>query len=299
MPRITHILCPVDLSDCSRAAISRAVELRKATGARLTLLSVLPPPPEFLAPYCGASADAESEPTGGPMSGSAAGSQPGVVVLTSEAPNAAPEIAAQADHLAADLIVMGRNGRPALERLFLGSVAKEVIRRARIPVLVVPSKPASVSAGDEHEILCAVDFTECSRAALVQAVDLASALGHRLSVLHVVPPVVVADTDMALPADALRVHAAAEREAAHELTSLVTPHKSAGPRIVELVRTGAAPAEIVAAAVERHAWLIVLGTHGRTAVQRLLFGSTTNRVVHEARCAVMTVPGAARAMAAA
>jgi nucleotide-binding universal stress UspA family protein len=308
MPRIAHILCPVDLSDCSRAAIARALELQKATGARLTIFSVLTPPPddvatsvgpETLTPFRCLTPDPDLLEREVRSIAGVSRSEPAIAVLTSKAPDAGPEIAALADHLSADIIVVGRNGRSALGLFFLGSVAEDVISRARVPVLVVPSRTTTEEPAATLEILCAVDFSERSKAALAQAIGLAAILGQRLSVLHVVPPVVVGDADMVLPASALEVHEAGEREAARQLATLVASQAPPGLAVAELVRTGVAPVEIAATAAERHAWLIVVGTHGRTAVQRLLFGTTTNRVIRDARCAVMTVPGPVRVTAAA
>jgi nucleotide-binding universal stress UspA family protein len=191
--------------------------------------------------------------------------------------------------------------RPLGARSVLSGIGRRRRHQARkgSSVLVVPSRAVAGEPADASEILCAVDFSECSKEALRQAMELGTTLGHRLTVLHVVPPVVVGDADIVLPVEVIGVHEAGEREAGRELANLLASEAPPGLAVTELVRTGAAPVEIVAAAAARHAWLIVVGTHGRTAVQRILFGSTTHRVLREARCAVMTVPEPVRATAAA
>src|SRR5690606_34769986 len=98
---------------------------------------------------------------------------------------AAPAILQYARDQEMDLVVMGTHGRRGLRRLFLGSVAEEVVRLSVCPVLTVHAGPIRSEAlfGD---ILVPIDFSPHSKAALRAAASLAPELGASLDLLHVV-----------------------------------------------------------------------------------------------------------------
>lgn len=121
-----------------------------------------------------------------------------------------------------------------------------------------------------RQIVFATDYSDISQAAGRAAADLARHFRARLHVIHVVPPV----TDPGPPG--------ALGEVAADL----------GPDLdVVMATLGGLPAREIVAYAQRHgAWLIVLGTHGRTGVSRMLLGSVAEAVVRRARCPVLTVP---------
>ena len=86
---------------------------------------------------------------------------------------------------AADLIVMGTHGRGGFQHLVLGSVTERVLRRAVCPVLTVPPRAQSTSRLTFRRLLCAIDFSESSMAALRFALSLAQESEARLTMLHV------------------------------------------------------------------------------------------------------------------
>ncbi len=119
-------------------------------------------------------------------------------------------------------------------------------------------------------ILVATDFSGLATDAVGVAADYARRLGGRLHVLHVAWPDVGPDTRATL-----------ERMA----------HDASGGAGIGAVRSGLIPAsEIVRYADEHAIDLIVVGTHGRTGVSRVLLGSVAERVVRTAACPVLTVP---------
>ena len=97
------------------------------------------------------------------------------------------EILAQAERLRVDLIVMGTHGRTGFQRLLLGSVTDKVLRTARQPVLTVgaPAGEQDTTAAFKG-ILCAIDFSECSIAALTYAVSLADGADAHLDAVNVI-----------------------------------------------------------------------------------------------------------------
>jgi nucleotide-binding universal stress UspA family protein len=204
--------------------------------------------------------------------------------------HAAAEILRMADETAADLIVLGTHGRTGLSWLLTGSVATSVMRRAPCPVLALHASNNPRNVEQPPTILHPSDFSDNSEAALRIARQLARDLGARLTVLHVAP----FDTyvqEMAVPVD-LSLY----REELEEMRRRVD-----GPDLkypVELrLRQGEAPDEIIRTASELVNGLIVMGTHGRTGMGRLLFGSVTEFVLPRASCPVLAVKSPDRAWA--
>jgi nucleotide-binding universal stress UspA family protein len=144
---IRTILCPTDFSDHSEDAFQVACALARDYGARLIVLHVLyavKPP----------GADGDAEQGGSPWPEDYQDSlREKLARLRSSYPavrlehrlregGAAEEILSMADEYRCDLIVMGTHGRTGLDRVLMGSVAEEVLRRARCPVLAVKHPPA-------------------------------------------------------------------------------------------------------------------------------------------------------------
>jgi nucleotide-binding universal stress UspA family protein len=99
----------------------------------------------------------------------------------------------------ADLLVMGTHGRSGFEQLLLGSVTEKVLRKASCPVLTVPRRhPDAVPETPVlfKEILCPVDFSDCSMRALNHAMSLAQEADAHLTVLHVMASEVEHTPDM-------------------------------------------------------------------------------------------------------
>lgn len=133
-------------------------------------------------------------------------------------------------------------------------------------------------------LLCPTDFSECAQVALPVARALARDYGAKLVLLHVRarPPAVVGEfgalpTEPGEPEEAVRTN----------LRRLV-PADFKGP-VELLVRDGDAAAEILRVAQETRCDMIVLGTHGRSGLGRLLFGSVAEAVLREAPCPVLTI----------
>jgi universal stress protein A len=140
------------------------------------------------------------------------------------------------------------------------------------------------------EICCAVDFGDPSRAAMEEAVDLAARFEADVTLVHVVLPPTQAASDVLVSSRGI-----AEARAEEEVEALAQWHAAAERRAGRPVRwrvlTGDPAAEIVRYAREQHCDLLVVGTHGRTGVRRLVLGSVAERVVRESPCAVLVVHG--------
>ena len=196
MATITQILCPIDFSEFSRHALVRAAALANAHGASVTALHVVPIPPRF-APFpvafevpvaFGLTPEQLASLKRGLVEFVQGDSSLGVPIETEvvEAPIVHSEIVAQATRLRADLIVMGTHGRSGFERLLLGSVTEKVLRTARQPVMTVGGADNSISTGAFGRILCGIDFSECSFAALEYALTLAGAASGQVTAVNVI-----------------------------------------------------------------------------------------------------------------
>ncbi len=129
------------------------------------------------------------------------------------------------------------------------------------------------------------------RHGVARAAQLARLLGARVVCLHVVEPVVpaVGWTPIAEPLPVADVGEQLEDSAARELPRFARCEEFDGLDVEDLIARGEAASEIVRVAGERRADLIVISSHGRTGLGRILFGSTAESVVRHAPCPVLVV----------
>jgi nucleotide-binding universal stress UspA family protein len=199
------------------------------------------------------------------------------------------EIATYAAEIGADLLVMVSRGRHGLTQKMLGSVAERVIRLVTCPVLTVP--PASEGFDPRH-VMVATDLSPCSDRALPVARFLADTCEATFSLLHVLPPRgrPGALPDTGPPPTMTEEYWSHLRESAKgDLEERSEPLGNALSIELELTEARDPGAEIVDRADREGVDLIVVGTRGHTGVTRLLLGSTAEKVVREADCAVLTV----------
>jgi universal stress protein A len=142
-----------------------------------------------------------------------------------------------------------------------------------------------------RNVLSAIDFSECSRRALETAVALAVQHEARLTLLHVVQAPFVSE----LGDDAWRTFAPASQQASKALLQWAERARQGGVRdVAHLEMTGTPWECITDKARELGSDLIVLGTHGRAGIDRLLLGSVAERVVRHAPCSVLVVRAAGK-----
>ena len=154
-----------------------------------------------------------------------------------------------------------------------------------------------------ERILCPVDFSEFSHHALAYATAMASWYGARVTVLHAhflgVPPWVLASETGFSGTEAQRLSAAHRAQLTTELQRFAATVGTSDVEVDFIVDEGDEPAAtIVRASETTHADVIVLGTHGRSGVGRIVLGSVTEHVLHLAPCPVLAVPPRASAAAA-
>lgn len=201
--------------------------------------------------------------------------------VESEVRNGPParEILTYADDANVDLIVCGTHGRTGVRRLVAGSVATTVVREASVPVLTVNRtiEPTDPSIDD---VLVATDGRPGVETAIEHALDLAESLGASVRALSIVD-----DTDTSLPSVLDVFESRAE-------TAVAEVERRAAERGVEStssVEHGHPSRKIVAVATDADVDLVVMGTESRSGLERVAFGSCSQRVVATAPVPVITV----------
>jgi nucleotide-binding universal stress UspA family protein len=273
------ILVCTDGSPDSEGAITAALQMAKTTGSTIFLLEVL----LFLAGYELQSPDTLAPPLVNLElmqvqetaarerleTRKAEAAEEGVTleprVLT--ASSAYEGILETAGEIQPDLIIMGRHGYTGLTRLLMGSVTARVIGHRPCHVLVVPQ---GVRLSFER-LLIASDGSPYSEAAWNEALTLARTMGSTLI------GVAVATSDRDIPA----------------VTGVVRELEAAaaaqGVTLETMIPMGRPEEGIVKAAEFKQVSLIIVGSHGRTGLKRLLMGSVAERVIGHAKCPVLVV----------
>lgn len=292
MSRFAHILCPVDFSDISQHALDHAAAIAQRDHARLTVLYVfanLPAmdvPPLVLSP-------ADRERIRVDLQRMCAKVPPAVQVdlRVLEAERVHRTILAEQAASGADLLVLGTHGRSGFQHLVLGSITEKVIRQAGCPTLVVPPRAPDLRPDAPirtARILCPIDFSESSKKAFAEARALALATGARLTALAVVDIAYeLRDSAMLANIDVEAIARTTESETRRRLDELVGRDTSS---IEAVVASGSAPVTVLERAAQEGSDLIVMGVHGRGALDLGLFGSTTHQVIRRATCPVLIVP---------
>lgn len=293
MSKLERILVPVDFSDHSQKALRFAVQIAKATHAKLDLLHSHTPPLGTVTPYDYAlpaavlaelRAEAEKQ-LAETLAQAKAQDAEAESHLSDGHPTSA--ICDAAERLASDLIVMGTHGHSGLKHLLLGSVTESVIRRVTCPVISVPHTKSDTDR-PIRTILVPVDFSVHAEHALDWAIRFAKVFDARIHLLHSYPVNVgsVSPYGPALPSE----YTLALRQAAEEKISEWADKITAKDIAVETELSQIFPSEIITQVAEKvDADLIAMGTRGLTGLKHILLGSVAERTLRAAPCPVMTI----------
>jgi universal stress protein A len=138
-------------------------------------------------------------------------------------------------------------------------------------------------------ILHPTDFSETALTAEAQAIAMARALGAELLIIHVASDGMLYGETTFGRAELERVYEAQRAWAHDALAAREAAARAAGVAARSIVCVGVPAEEIVRVAAEEHPTMIVIGTHGRSGLGRLMLGSVTDRVIRMAPCPVLTV----------
>ncbi|HUF47339.1 MAG TPA: universal stress protein [Vicinamibacterales bacterium] len=302
MVEFKRILCPTDLSESAGRALACAATLARWYEAALTVLHVVPTfDPVAVRPTA---LDGTLQFVHPPSHDEVVG-ELGRVVAAAGADEARLSVEALSgdpvgtiiDHavaMPADLLVIGTHGRGGFERLMMGSVAEKLLRKAPCPVLTVPPHATGVLPAEVQfkKILCPMDFSPAALQAYGFALDLARQADGSVTVLHVVEwlPEHEPRTTAHFNVSEYRGHLVGD--ARQRVQELSAGESRTWSDIDNVVVVGRAHREILRHAADAAADLIVMGAQGRGGLGLTLFGSTTQQVVRNAECPVLTVRAA-------
>jgi len=198
----------------------------------------------------------------------------------------ADEILAVAAEVGADLVVIGSRSESRVTSLFLGSIARAVIQRTRLPVLLLWIEPTAEATAETCEAVCAdtlrhvllaTDFSTHAAGA-ERAIAVLAVKAQRTTILHV----------MSQPILATMPHWPVMAEAA--LGAIAARAGAAGGPVETRTAEGEPAATIARLAADLDASLIVVGKHGQGWLESLVIGSTAAAVCETARRPVLMVP---------
>lgn len=287
---VERILLSTDGSEYSEGAVREAIRLAKKCGSHLTALSVVDTNPEFdtIAPQIVEKKGKEARQNLEAVQARAKNEGIDCSTVIREGEDSYKYIVDEAVKSKSTMIVMGRRGRTGLKRLMMGSVTARVIGHAPCNVLVVP-RAAQLGFAN---IVVATDGSKHSVAAASEAIGLAKRNGSMLTVLSVVPSEIATPVDIDFTVSQRELIAEKEmQEAEKNARAVKEAAQKEDVSVKALIMSGKPADAVIEIARERRAELIVLGSHGRTGIERLLMGSVAERVIVLASCPVLVVKG--------
>lgn len=319
MPQVNHILVPIEIHENAAPVVAWAVLIARAMHSRLTLLHVdeslesLKHKPVILGrelPGTDVTADEwRSSYT-----------QAARLELARLVEQLCAEVSVETvllegrahatilqylEKTSCDLVVMGTHGRPWYERIVIGSTAETVLRMSALPVLIVHNTADRQSPPQLKRLLFASDFSVGSLNSEQWALQLATHGAEEVTLTHAVENPLLdvyepdtADIDLRKIMEESRQHPPrsaqpfwdhAHRVAHAKLSLMQQQFLGAHVQVELVVREGPAAEDILRVAEEKDVDLIVMATHGRSGVQRLVLGSVTEKVIRATSRPVLAV----------
>ncbi len=272
LAKLDTLLVATDRSEFSEGAVREAITFAQRCSSRLIVMSVLEANPEY--ETIGASIYQKEEEEAARYLESVKGrtDREGLFCETVLDYGQEPYqlIVAEAAARKVDMIIIGRRGRTGLMKVLMGTVAAKVIGHASCKVLVVP-RAARIKCKD---VLVATDGSEHSAAAAAEAIEIAKRCGSNIIAVSAAH----GDTDLV--------------RAKEHVDAVVAMARSGGIPAEALTPLGKSDQAILETAGGRGVDLIVMGTYGKTGIRKLFMGSSTEKVIGRASCAVLVVRAA-------
>ena len=139
------------------------------------------------------------------------------------------------------------------------------------------------------KVLVPIDFSDYSKSALKYAINFAKSFGADMTLIYVVEPIIY-PPDFSMGQIAIpTISTEWDDRAREELDKLAKSEISAEVKVKTIIKTGKPFVEIIETAAEEDIDIIIIATHGHSAVEHILFGSTAEKVVRKAPCPVLTL----------
>lgn len=293
MAEVKRIGVGIDFREKTDEVLHSAARLARGTGAAIDLIHILRPPPAYDRVLVKLGQPPDVDRAVGEARDSLERMVATSPALTGIAAKAhvhvgLPEVdlPLQAEQLHADVLLLGPSTRHRPGWFGLGRTAARVARQSRRPVLIAKRELAETP----RHIVATTDFSEASFPALVEAAAWARRWGAELVLVHVLEPIFHLQGWSARIAGETDVYAIEPDDLEPEWQSLTGRLDLTGVQCRHQVVKGEAIDAIVGAAESVTADLLVVGTHGRSAIAHALIGSTAEAVLEAASCPVLVVP---------
>lgn len=293
---VTHILFATDFSPSSIPAFRYAVEWAKVFDAQLTVFHGLSLQPglDIDAGIAQRYLDEQRKVAQDHLNQLLAEAHPQVPQTSIEMRAGLPssQICDVARERKADLIITGTHGWTGFNRVLFGSVAERVIQRAPCPVLSIPDRSPEETTGmhsltiQPRQMVLPIDFSDCSMDAYEYAIEVAKWFDVPLTLVCAIEPLSYSlDFTLTHPLQ----DKANRKKIEHRLQELTTLLEKEGLSAqYQLVEKHCVEA-ILETSSTQQADLLVMGTHGRKGLSRLLLGSTTSKVLQHSPYPILTV----------
>jgi len=285
MLAIQRILFSTDFSDGAAHAFPQAVYLANWHDAELHIVNVaepgsasrktLPVSPETLQDWLGASEMANDVLE-----------RLTIVQKQIKSGEPADRLVGYVEDRDVDLVVMGTHGRRGVRRMLLGSVTEEVVRKAGCPVFTIQAEVERTPGQAVRRILVPVDFSEASEAAVRHATEIAQTYGAEVHLLHVVEEVLYPSAYGVTPPSMSSQNVVVRVE---EALGKMAREKIGYEHVQVSATVGYAPLTILDYVEENEIDLVVIATHGRSGLDRVLLGSVAERVIRQSPVPVFVV----------
>jgi len=269
LSKLDRLLLATDRSTFSEGAVREAIDFAKRCSSWLYVMAVMESIPEYETIGADVFEKEEKEAWAYLETIKKRALQEGVTCYTVLRQGEKPHqlITDEAVEKKADMIIIGRRGRSGIMKVLMGSVAAKVIGHAPCKVLVVP-RAARIEG---RNILVATDGSAHSIAAAAEAIGIAKRCGG--AIIAVSTTHVEGDFE----------------EAKANVDSVVAMAQKEGIPVEALTPTGRSHDVIVETAGGRGVDLIVMGAYGKSGLKKILMGSSTEKVIGHANCAVLVV----------
>lgn len=184
-----------------------------------------------------------------------------------------------AEEISAELIVMGKKGMSALEQILIGSVTERVIGYSNADVLVVPKK-ASIQW---DKVVVAVDDSKYAEKVCKRASELAKDFKSEVNIVSVVE---VSPAVFAIKPEIFDIQVEKTKQYLENLKERFHKENIATKFFIE---EGEVYEKILEVVEKIKAQMVIVGSHGRTGLRRLLMGSTCQRVIGLSKVPVLVV----------